>query len=644
MTIPTITFEISFDDVSDTTPAWTDVTAYAASWSATRGRNHELQRIDAGTATLMLENPDGRFTPGNAASPYYPNVVPRRRLRITAVFSSTTYRLFHGYIESWKVSPSGDPERWSDVQVTAVDAFKILSGTDLFAAYAEAISVDTPAAYLPLTEGPGSTTAGVRFGGGSTPTVPLLRSKNGSAASDFGGEKVIRYGDTGTSLNLNPASTSVRADILDCSYIDQAYAPNLTGWTFEGWFNYSQIPGNTHYLLRHQSKHGTGINGFAISIHTDGKVYVSTGSETDVIATASSIVDMLPHHIALVYTSTGTFGHALLYLDGALVSDYTLTAGIYPFGEQAAFANTIACVGGVRYATLVQDGGMRALLAHVAFYSAALTGTQILNHYNAGALGSPEDETTRIGLVLDLAGWPSADRSLEAGLANTLQPRDWSDPSPTLNVVGDAAVAAGGILFMSGDNKVTYQNRAHRYNRAVAATFGASNDAPEVTGAVFAADDTEIRNDLDVSRAGQGITNLTDSASISKYGSIKYSVDLAITGGDEVISAAQWALYLYADPAPRVPALTWSPSTNANTLFPKLLPLEIGDRITVTNLPATVPDGPVDVFVEQVTHGSGSSGQEWLTTLQLSPASKYDVSTVDTGKVETGTPLLIVAY
>jgi hypothetical protein len=463
-----------------------------------------------------------------------------------------------------------------------------------------------------------------------------------------------------------------------------------------------------------------------------------------------------------------------------------LTSNLFPFGEQASNDNTNACVGGVLYATHQQDGGLRALLGHVAFYpqplsssasnylsngtfetgltgwatggntpaptlaqttdrahsssssmkmtfgttvafsgaqnsvtglviggtyiasawvyvqsgpavqidiasgptggnSAAAAWTQISvsftatatshlvqvlsnsattagqiayvddvlvteaddnlgDHYRAGATGSPENETTRVGVILDFAGWPTGDRNLETAYSNTLQPRDWPESTPAINVLTDAAAAAGGALFISGDSKVTLQTRGHRYNRAVASTYGSGSE-PEVSGFAAAADDTEIRNTLAVSRAGQGVTQLVDAASVAKYGAVEYAVDLAVTSDDEVRSAAQWALYLYADPGPRVPSVTWSPSTASAVLFPKLLPLELGDRITLTNLPATVPDAPIDVFVESITHGSGSSGQEWLTTCQLSPATKYDVSVWDTGEWDPGgSPLLVWAY
>ncbi|MFD8531535.1 carbohydrate binding domain-containing protein [Streptosporangium canum] len=56
---------------------WTDITPYvreADGIRITRGRGDEQSDVQPGTMSLTLDNRDRRFTPGLAASPYYPNV------------------------------------------------------------------------------------------------------------------------------------------------------------------------------------------------------------------------------------------------------------------------------------------------------------------------------------------------------------------------------------------------------------------------------------------------------------------------------------------------------------------------------------------------------------------------------------------
>jgi hypothetical protein len=69
-----------------TTITWTDISPYVdvakAGVSITRGASDELSETQPGTASLRLDNADGRFTPGNPASPYYPYVRRNAPIRI----------------------------------------------------------------------------------------------------------------------------------------------------------------------------------------------------------------------------------------------------------------------------------------------------------------------------------------------------------------------------------------------------------------------------------------------------------------------------------------------------------------------------------------------------------------------------------
>ncbi len=129
MGYPTIQVEIAFATDPLTTPSWTDVTAYVRnnpndggkSIHIRRGRQDELNRIEAGTMQITLDNRDRRFDPTNAASPYAPNVVPLRRIRLRATWLAVTYTLFSGFIEDWPINwPDGYD---STVELICSDGF-----------------------------------------------------------------------------------------------------------------------------------------------------------------------------------------------------------------------------------------------------------------------------------------------------------------------------------------------------------------------------------------------------------------------------------------------------------------------------------------------------------------------------------------
>jgi len=141
MTRPTIQVRIAFGNAPFAAIAgltWVDISAYV--WldgnpggspiTINRGRQFELDAMQAGTCSFMLDNRDRRFDPDNAASPYWPNVIPTRRVNVRATWNSVVYDLFTGYVESWvPLDPSIGAVAQNLVRLTAVDLFKALNYT-----------------------------------------------------------------------------------------------------------------------------------------------------------------------------------------------------------------------------------------------------------------------------------------------------------------------------------------------------------------------------------------------------------------------------------------------------------------------------------------------------------------------------------
>lgn len=126
MGLPTLTAEIAFGDPTDT-PTYTDVSAQHISTRIRRGRNHELDRVEAATCITRLRDPDGYFDTTNLGSPYAGNVLPMRRMRIRGTWQGVTYDRFNGYIESYPRSWTPGPAGIAYVEIHAVDAFKVLA-------------------------------------------------------------------------------------------------------------------------------------------------------------------------------------------------------------------------------------------------------------------------------------------------------------------------------------------------------------------------------------------------------------------------------------------------------------------------------------------------------------------------------------
>lgn len=131
MSQPTVIVEAGFGATMLTDLfGWTDISAYFRDGTISRGRTSVDGRFETGTATVTLDNRDGRFTPSNTSSPYYPDVQIGIPMRIRATWDNVTYPLFYGSVRAWPPStPPGNID--STVTVPLVDGFYTLQLEDL---------------------------------------------------------------------------------------------------------------------------------------------------------------------------------------------------------------------------------------------------------------------------------------------------------------------------------------------------------------------------------------------------------------------------------------------------------------------------------------------------------------------------------
>lgn len=155
---PIVRCRFSFDDASDPTPSWSEVAnSDFRSFNVSRGRENELATIDAGTASVVLDDRDRAYDPTNSIA-----VKPMNRVWLYEEFSGEVHSIFRGYVESWE--PGWANGGWSDATATAncTDEFKVLALLTVpttsppRASYEDVIGSDTPVGYWRLNEDPAS--------------------------------------------------------------------------------------------------------------------------------------------------------------------------------------------------------------------------------------------------------------------------------------------------------------------------------------------------------------------------------------------------------------------------------------------------------------------------------------------------------
>lgn len=104
-------------EIEFTSGTWTDITSYvvgdaagAIRWRG--GRSTRYEEVAASTLSVPLRNHDGRFTPGNTSSPYAPNLLRGKAVRLKYDRPGwPRMDLFLGFVTRYSVAiPDGNPD------------------------------------------------------------------------------------------------------------------------------------------------------------------------------------------------------------------------------------------------------------------------------------------------------------------------------------------------------------------------------------------------------------------------------------------------------------------------------------------------------------------------------------------------------
>lgn len=590
MAKPTITVEIAFDAGYTGTPTWTDVTDYvrhSAGISITRGRGSEGELCSPNTLTLALKNDDGRFTPGNTAGAYYPNVKKGRRIRVTATHNGTPYRRFTGYINDWRVTWPGKVSGFSDCQVTASSRLARLgNGIEFRSIIEETFLAAEPWAYYMLAEPSDAVIASDSSGHGRPALVQTWDA--------FGeGALPVVFGQA-----QGPTTDSLTAATFSGRYLigTEPYSFGSDG-TIEAFFGSTNPVDPFGNFVIVQGAYTIDMVNSGV-IRADGTSLLSSGGYDDGAV----------HHVALVYSS----GSGDLYLDGVLVDSGAIGSAITP--------NRLH-IGGTRDLQTF-DGWV----AHVAFYDSALTADQVEAHAAAGLTGfRGESAGDRLERYAELAGIDLAETDFDAGDVVDLAHIETAEKT-ILALAREVETTDGGVLFDAPDGTLTYRDRSHRYG--VTSSFTLNYAASEVTGALEPLlDDQQMVNDAAVTNVDGVSAKVLDGASRDEYGPYRTDLALATHDPDEPLVRASWIVNRLSHPTERISTLEVLLNTAGDTVTAGVLAADVGTMLTLSNLPSNAPATSMDLFAEGFSEVI--TADQHRVQLRTTPADLFEVVTFD---------------
>jgi hypothetical protein len=102
-----------------------DITDRLIGATVSRGKNQSLDRIDAGLASITVDNSDRHFDPLFPNGPYFGQLIPRRTVRVTC----NAQPVFIGQIDDFDIAYA--PSNQSQVRIDVSDAFSVLTNSGL---------------------------------------------------------------------------------------------------------------------------------------------------------------------------------------------------------------------------------------------------------------------------------------------------------------------------------------------------------------------------------------------------------------------------------------------------------------------------------------------------------------------------------
>jgi hypothetical protein len=231
--------------------------------------------------------------------------------------------------------------------------------------------------------------------------------------------------------------------------------------------------------------------------------------------------------------------------------------------------------------------------------------------------GAPAGQLSgaRVNALLDAVEWPISLRNIDTG-QSTLQ----ADPGTSRNVLEALQTVENsefGGIFVDGESIINFVDRDELITRPATSIYNFSDTGSDIsyTNAVVAFDDTNLINDVTVTRSGGTAQNVFDQPSIDKYFLHSGIRDGILVQTDtEALNQAKGILASRKDPEVRIDSIQLNLYDDTNPNKPLAgVDIDLLDGITVTKTMPGATSVTQPSLVNAIHHDI--TKRSWNTTL-----------------------------
>ena len=657
--LPTITVKIGFtpSDINSTS-TWgtmTDVSKYVRRLGTKVGRQHFLERIEAGTIDLTLSNRDGFLTNG-AKNGTGATIRARIPITLSVNWAGTDYPLFSGLIDN--VDESVTDALNSDLHVQATDFLKNLSLRYLLSPnlYQSYVTPATWSSGLPATVGamnyyrfdPQSAYAGSVVD--VLPYDATTAPASGVNASVVGVYSQAQQGvcvyDNRTCIDLTNATGNASAYL---SMNSSALSVGSSALTIDFWVLGSNLAGT-------QLTNGLVLSGSATAADLFVTANGQVGWEASSLTTTGTVNDGYWHHVALVSDKAGNIA---IGVDGQWVTSflgggaYVVPSigsnGFYLGANNSGAANfpgyidhvvlSICPAGSPSSGTYCQQlqsqvasrAAIGSLLLRDTSPGDAVAAVLIIAGFGGVSSTSPGIAQYSVGqYVVDDSAYTNSAFYTQNPAYGVMNFQGYGANQQTVfnssafDVITSICDTEAGDFYVDGIGTFQFQTRAYPYaaSRQTGLFSLADNGSdcayrPENLRLMM--DDADIWTTVKVSipNGTEQVYENTTAMSQSGYSTLTRTANC--TNVAQALATAQYLGYIYAYGQPRVQSVELRASTSNGAYLPQMLGADVNQNVYFTRTPPNATGYHFNALVESYSHDFDAASGEWTTTFVLDP-------------------------